>query len=184
MTATVDVTPGPALDAAASNNEVYLTFIVREQVFALPVRYVRDVLGHQAPTRIPGSPPEVAGVLNLRGRIVTAIDVRCRLGLDPLPDDSPRMSVVVDHLGELYSLTVDKIGEVMNIRSDKFEENPDALDTGWQDFCDGICRLDDVLLVVLDVAHLLDITCENIEGKPTPSPRRGNSRQPKATAAE
>ncbi|HAI31166.1 MAG TPA: chemotaxis protein CheW, partial [Thalassospira sp.] len=70
----------------------------------IPVLTVQDVLGPQRITRIPLSPPEVAGSLNLRGRIVTAIDVRKRLGLRDREDDEPGMSIVVDEGGELYSL--------------------------------------------------------------------------------
>src|SRR5437773_6806042 len=91
----------------------FVTMTIAEQLFGIPVLQVQDVLGPQRITRIPLAPPEVAGSLNLRGRIVTAIDLRTRLGLPQLTDGKPRMSIVVDHGGELYSLMVDQVGEVL-----------------------------------------------------------------------
>ena len=76
---------------------------------------VRDVLGEQTITRIPLAPPEIAGSLNLRGRIVTAIDLRRRLRLPPPPPGAARMSVVAEQGGELYALLVDQVAEVMSL---------------------------------------------------------------------
>ena len=101
------------------------------------------------------APPEVAGSLNLRGRIVTAIDIRTRLGLPELEDGKKRMSVVVDHGGELYSLMVDSVGEVLSLTEVSFERNPATLDPRWREVSAGIYRLDSTLLVVLDVSRLL-----------------------------
>jgi len=136
----------------------YVTMTIAEQLFGIPVLQVQDVLGPQRITRIPLAPPEVAGSLNLRGRIVTAIDVRLRLGLESRPRDGHDMSIVVDHKGELYSLMVDSVGEVLSVSSKHFERNPATLDPIWRDVSNGIYRLNDQLLVVLDVARLLDFT--------------------------
>jgi purine-binding chemotaxis protein CheW len=135
----------------------YVTMTVADQLFGIPVLAVQDVLGPQRITRIPLSPPEVAGALNLRGRIVTAIDVRRRLGLAARAGDNPGMSVVVDHKGELYSLIVDAVGEVMSLPSDSYERNPSTLDPRWREVSGGIYRLKGKLLVVLEVPTLLDM---------------------------
>jgi purine-binding chemotaxis protein CheW len=140
---------------------MYVTLTVAEQVFGIPVLKVRDILGPQRITRVPLAPPEVAGALNLRGRIVTAIDVRTRLGIGTAADIKSSMSVVVDIHGELYSLIVDKIGEVMSLPNSDFERNPATLDARWQEVSRGIYRLKDCLLVVLDVARLLRQTAEH-----------------------
>ena len=95
----------------SSGNMDFVTMTIANQLFGIPVLQVQDVLGHQRITRIPLAPPEVAGSLNLRGRIVTAIDVRLRLGLPGRQKDKPEMSIVVDLRGELYSLIVDAVGE-------------------------------------------------------------------------
>ncbi len=141
----------------AEGSRDYVTMTIADQLFGIPVLAVQDVLGPQRITRIPLSPPEVAGALNLRGRIVTAIDVRRRLGLAPRAADNPGMSVVVDHKGELYSLIVDAVGEVMSLPSDAFERNPTTLDPRWREVSGGIYRLKGKLLVVLGVSNLLEI---------------------------
>jgi purine-binding chemotaxis protein CheW len=102
-------------DFAVNANEDFVTMMISDQLFGIPVLQVQDVLGNQRITRIPLAPPEVAGSLNLRGRIVTAIDVRLRLGLPARPKDKPGMSIVVDLRGELYSLMVDGVGEVLSL---------------------------------------------------------------------
>jgi purine-binding chemotaxis protein CheW len=135
----------------------YVTMTIADQVFGIPVLKVQDVLGPQRITRIPLSAPEVAGALNLRGRIVTAIDVRRRLALPARAADNQGMSVVVDHKGELYSLIVDSVGEVMSLPADAYERNPSTLDPRWREVSAGIYRLQGKLLVVLEVAHLLEM---------------------------
>ncbi len=145
--------------ATTENHEDFVTMFIEGQMFGIPVLVVQDVLGPQKITRIPLAPPEVAGSLNLRGRIVTAIDVRLRLKLaHKKPPTGPGMSVVVDMKGELYSLRVDQVGEVLSLPAAKFERNPPTLDPLWREFSTGIYRLEEKLLVILDVPRLLDFT--------------------------
>jgi purine-binding chemotaxis protein CheW len=142
----------------SAETQDYVTMYIEGQLFGIPVLTVQDVLAPQKITRIPLAPPEVAGSLNLRGRIVTAIDVRKRLRLKARDEQAKTMSVVVDHGGELYSLMVDQVGEVLSLPAAAFERNPPTLDPLWRDFSAGIYRLDGKLLVVLDVSRLLDFT--------------------------
>jgi len=145
--------------ATTENHEDFVTMFIEGQLFGIPVLVVQDVLGPQRITRIPLAPPEVSGSLNLRGRIVTAIDVRTRLRLPKKKAETGEgMSVVVDMKGELYSLRVDQVGEVLSLPAAKFERNPPTLDPLWREFSTGIYRLDEKLLVVLDVPRLLDFT--------------------------
>jgi len=134
----------------------FVSITIGKQSFGIPVLLVHDVLGPQRITRIPLAPKEVAGSLNLRGRIVTAIQVRRRLGLDALPADAETMSVVVEHQGELYSLIVDGVGEVLTLNDHDFESHPPTMSTRVREVSNGIYRLKDALLVVLDVPSLLD----------------------------
>ena len=108
------------------------------------------------------SPSEIAGTLNLRGRIVTAIDVRCRLQMDDTNtdtdtsiDSSKDMSVVVEHEQELYSLLIDGVSDVLRLEDKNFEKNPPTLDPVWKDISMGIYRLENELLVILDVPKLI-----------------------------
>jgi purine-binding chemotaxis protein CheW len=153
MRMTTEVLDRPC--AASEQEQVYVTLTLADQLCGVPVLGVRDILSEQAITRIPLAPPEVAGSLNLRGRIVTAIDLRRRLRLPPAPAGAARMSVVAEQGGELYALLVDQVSEVMTLRGDTFERNPPTLPPEWAAFSDGIHRLEDKLLVVLDVGRLL-----------------------------
>jgi purine-binding chemotaxis protein CheW len=97
----------------------------------------------------------------LRGRIVTAIDMRRRLHLPPAPQGTPRMSVVADQGGELYAFIVDQVSEVLSLPASAFEVNPTTLPPTWAAFSVGIYRLQDRLLVVLDVGRLLALSQES-----------------------
>ncbi len=156
MNQIVPASKRPGTELAAPETQDYVTMFIDGQMFGIQVLTVQDVLGPQKITRIPLAPREVAGSLNLRGRIVTAVDVRLRLGLRNAAEDNKGMSVVVDQNGELYSLMVDQVGEVLTLPAAKFERNPPTLDPMWREFSAGIYRLEDKLLVVLDVAKLLD----------------------------
>src|SRR6478736_5601030 len=151
---TTDVLERP--DAATDEEErVFVTLTVADQLCGVPVLGVRDILGEHKITRIPLAPPEIAGSLNLRGRIVTAIDLRQRLRLPAAPTARPPMSVVAEQGGELYALLVDQVSEVMSLKASAFEPNPPTLPAAWAQFSTGIYRLDGRLLVVLDVGKLL-----------------------------
>ena len=136
-------------------SEQYVTFTVAGQVFGVSVLKVRDVLSACPMTRIPLAPPEVVGSLNLRGRVVTAVDLRLRLGLPPRTAEAGCMNIVVEHAGEPYSLVVDSVGEVLALPETGFEPNPPTLDTEFRAVSDGIHRLDGQLLIALDVDRLL-----------------------------
>jgi len=141
---------------ANSENQNFVTLMIAGQLFGIPVLSVQDVLGPQRITRIPLAPPEVAGALNLRGRIVTAVDVRRRLNLPAREDNGAGMSVVVEHRGEPYSLMIDSVGEVMELPTASFEPNPPTLNPRWRQVSAGIYRLEGRLMLVLEVDKLLD----------------------------
>ncbi len=135
----------------------YVTLTIAGQWFGIPVLTVQDVLGPRDVARIPLADPVIAGSINLRGRIVTVIDMRKRLALPPRPDDKPGMNVVVEHGGNLYSLLIDAVGEVMEVPGDKYEKNPATIDPLWRDFSEGIYRLKNQLLIVLNVEKLFEV---------------------------
>jgi len=132
-----------------------LTIVIAGQRFGIPILQVQDVLGEQTVTNIPLAPPEVAGSLNLRGRVVTAINVRKRLGIERDGAQDKNMSVVVEHESELYSLVIDEIGDVMRLHNKDFKPTPGTLDPVWREISSGVYGLQDELLVVLDVPKFL-----------------------------
>lgn len=157
---TTDILDRPDAAAATDGNQVLVTLTVGDQLCGVPVLAVRDILGEQVITRIPLAPPEIAGSLNLRGRIVTVIDLRRRLRLPAAPPGQVRMSVVAEQGGELYALLVDQVSEVLSLDASTFERNPPTLGKTWAGFSTGIFRLDGRLLVVLDVSKLLALSGE------------------------
>jgi purine-binding chemotaxis protein CheW len=144
----------PAADATEAAQS-FVTLTLADQLCGVPVLAVRDILAEQTITRIPLAPPEIAGSLNLRGRIVTAIDLRRRLNLPAAPVGAARMSVVAEQGGELYALLVDQVSEVLRLPVAACEGNPPTLAPDWAAYSAGIYRLQGRLLVVLDVAKLL-----------------------------
>ncbi|WP_237217701.1 chemotaxis protein CheW [Falsiroseomonas oryziterrae] len=137
--------------------ELTLTFTVAGQPCGVPVLSVRDVLGPQAITPIPLAPPEVEGAMNLRGRIVTAVDLRRRLGLPRRADGARPMSIVVEQGAELYAMLADAVGEVAPMPAVERAPNPPTLDPAWREVSRGVHRRDGQLLVVLDVDRLLAV---------------------------
>jgi purine-binding chemotaxis protein CheW len=136
---------------------MYVTMRVDKQLFGIPVTYIRDVLRQQHITAIPLASKEVAGSLNLRGRIVTVINVRNRLKLEDRTADNKNMFVVVEHKDDLYSLMVDSVGEVLTITSTSIEKVPSNLGGSWRDVASGIYKLSGELLVIIDVKAMLTL---------------------------
>jgi purine-binding chemotaxis protein CheW len=145
------------MSASSENLTEYVTATVGGQLFGMPILRVQDVFAPERSTRVPLAPPEIAGVLNLRGRIVTLIDMRCRLGLGQRVDDGSAMAIGVEYAGESYGLLIDQVGEVLTLDDAKREPNPTNLETHLARVSAGIHRLDRKLLIVLDVDRILDI---------------------------
>ncbi|MCW8915615.1 MAG: chemotaxis protein CheW [Magnetovibrio sp.] len=194
--------------AGGENGSEFVTFNIAGQLFGIPVLIVQDILVPENIASIPLAPPEVRGSINLRGRIVTVVDVRVRLGLErreihveTVEEEAPQietgveaeeaveveassakaeeddsahaaveavkrkkrdhmMGVTVEHQNELYTLLVDSVGDVINLLKDSYEGNPSTLDPVWRDFASGVYRLDNNLMVVLDVERLLDFKAD------------------------
>jgi purine-binding chemotaxis protein CheW len=145
----------PAAERGESTSGDYVTMTIAGQTFGIPVLTVRDVLAAQRITPVPLAPPEIAGSLNLRGRIVTAVDMRRRLGVTAQNPAEHGMSIVVECDGEFYSLIVDEVGDVLSVPQTAYEPNPVTLAPSWRDVCAGLYRLDRQLLVILDVERLI-----------------------------
>lgn len=135
----------------------YVTMIVSGQLFGVPVLEVHDVFVPSRLAHVPMAPPEVAGILNLRGRIVTAIDLRVRLGYEPRDAGAQTMAVVIEYHGEPYSLLVDAVGEVLSLEASAFERNPSNLDPKLRDVSEGIFRLDEKLMVVIQLDKVIQL---------------------------
>jgi len=142
---------------AQQNLTEYVTAMIGGQLFGLPIQGVQDVFMPERLTRVPLAPPEIAGVLNLRGRIVTLIDMRGRLGLDKRDNGAASMAIGVESRGESYGLLIDSVGEVLKLDDNAREANPINLDPRLARVSAGIHRLEGQLLMVVDVDRVLEI---------------------------
>jgi purine-binding chemotaxis protein CheW len=145
------------IQSAASQITEYVTVTIGDHLFGLPIFRVQDVFLPDRLTPVPLAPPEVAGVLNLRGRVVTAIDMRARLDLGAREKGAPVMAIGIEIKGESYGLLVDSVGEVMQLAIAACEAKPVNLDPRLSRVAAGIYRLEGQLMVVLDVDRVLDI---------------------------
>ena len=139
----------------------YVTVMVGDQIFGLPIDRVHDVFIASALTDVPLSPREIVGLLNLRGRVVTAMCLRRRLGLPDGENDGRNMAVGLEHHGESYGLLVDQVGEVMKLSPDTHEANPVHMDPRWVKLSRGVHRLDEKLLIILDVDAVLSLEVQS-----------------------
>ena len=140
-----------------SDAEAFVTFTVAGQMFGVPVIRVQDILTPDAIAPVPGSPKQVRGLINLRGRIVTVIDMRTHLSLPKAEAGQCGMCVTVEARGDFYTLFVDSVGDVITLPSNLREGNPATLDAVWRDVADAVYRTDQGLLVALNVDRLLAI---------------------------
>ena len=135
----------------------YVTATIGDQLFGLPILRVQDVFMPERVTRVPRAPQEIAGLLNMRGRIVTLIDMRCLLGLEGRRDKAPAMAIGVEMRGESYGLLIDSVGEVLKLDDVAREPNPVNLDPRLARVCAGVHRLEGQLLLVVDVDRALAV---------------------------
>jgi purine-binding chemotaxis protein CheW len=128
-----------------------VTFTLDGALYGVDVRRVQEARRPQPRTVVPLAPAEIAGLVNLRGQLVTAIDLRRRLDLPPLPSGTEPMMVVVQVAGEPISLFVDEVSDVVDVTEDDFEAPPETLDARVRDLVRGAYKLADRLLLALDV---------------------------------
>lgn len=145
-----------SLAQGAAMQKQFVTMRLGAQRFGISVMAVQDVIRKQRITPVPLAPPIIAGALNLRGRIVTAIDMRKRLGLDSYPEPDGIMKIVVEYQHELYALMVDAVGDVLTLSLGSIEKPPANLDETWRQIAAGVHKLDKELLIILDIASVIE----------------------------
>jgi purine-binding chemotaxis protein CheW len=141
-----------------SDEHQFCTFTLDGMLFGVEVLKVQEVIRFQEMTRVPLAPSVVRGLINLRGQIVTAIDLRRRLELHERPADQPPMNVVIRAEDEAVSLLVDEIGDVREVDEDAFERPPETVKGVARELIRGAYKLKDRLLLVLDTEKAVAIT--------------------------
>ncbi len=130
----------------------FCTFHVDKYLFGVLVLDVQEVLKYQDLTDVPLSRDEIHGLINLRGQIISAIDLRSRMNHPPRPEDQKPMNVVIRTNNEVVSFLVDTIGDVLDVDENSFEMAPDTVDADTRELVTGVYKLEGRLLLVLDAA--------------------------------
>ncbi len=142
-----------------SKDDIIRVLIVNicDHYFGAPINEIHDVIRSQKTTFVPLTKPNIVGLLNLRGHIVTEIDMVKTLGIDVDSDEPAKReySLVVNHNGELYSLVFDNIGDVIDISSTAIERLPETVNHQWASMSRGVYGLPDKLLVILDFKAII-----------------------------
>ena len=143
--------------AGKSGTRQFVTFYLSGHLFGVDVIHVQEVIRAQAMTRVPLATPVVSGLINLRGQIVLAIDLRLRLGLAPRKSDAPVMNLVAQTSDGPVSLLVDEIGDVIEVGADVFEQSPDMLKGVQRELVEGVYKVKSTLLIALNVNRVIQV---------------------------
>ncbi|NJO56265.1 MAG: chemotaxis protein CheW [Rhodospirillales bacterium] len=135
-----------------------VTFFVDDQQFGIAINKVQDILVPERIAPIPLAPAQVQGAINVRGKIVTVIDVRSRLNLEKRSNATAGIALTVEHNAALYTLLVDKVGDVVEVPELAKVDSTAIADRQWRDIADGIVKLDDSVIVVMDVDRFLALS--------------------------
>jgi purine-binding chemotaxis protein CheW len=141
----------------------YATFLLDGLLFGVDVLQVQEVIRYQPMTRVPRAPAVVAGLINLRGQIVTAIDMRKRLGFATRPPDQLPMNVVVSNSEGVVSLLVDGIGDVVEVEPAQFEAVPETVSPRVREVVAGVFKLREGLMLVLEPVKAVNADVEGVE---------------------
>ncbi len=140
----------------SEGNQEFVTIKIENQLFGIPVLMINDVLNFQPITKVYLASPEIRGILNLRGHIVTAIDLRCVLGVEKDETLDEEMIIVIEEAGQWFGFIVDEVGDVISLPDENFENNPGTMDDKWKKASSGVYRMEGELLVVLNIEALLN----------------------------
>ncbi len=138
----------------------FCTFYLDKLLFGVELKSVQEVIRSLQVTKVPLAPGVVSGLINLRGQIVTAVDLRRRLDIEPRPPDAPAMNVVVRSDDGAVSLLVDEIGDVVEVDDTTFERPPETLRGTVREVITGVHKLNDRLMLVLDTQKACEMTAE------------------------
>jgi purine-binding chemotaxis protein CheW len=141
-----------------NSQKQFCTFYLEDRFFGVPVEDVQEVFRYQEMAQVPLAPSIVRGLINLRGQIITAIDLRRRLKMKDLPEDQKPMNVVIRTDNDVVSLLVDRIGDVLEVDEESLEPPPETLDNVARQLIPGVYKLKDALLLTIDTKKTLNIS--------------------------
>ena len=157
----VDASIATEARGGIAEDRQFCTFYLGDRFFGVPVMQVQEVIRYQEMTRVPLAADAVEGLINLRGQIVTAIDLRRRLGLEERAEDQLPMNVVVRSEEGVVSLLVDEIGDVLEVDEEIHEAPPETMQGMGAELIQGVYKLQDRLLLILDTEKAIRVDAED-----------------------
>jgi purine-binding chemotaxis protein CheW len=141
-----------------SDERKICTFYIDDFFFGIDINHIQEVIRYQEMTEVPLSPEIISGLINMRGQIVTSINMRKRLGFAPLVGDQKPINIIVRTADEAFSLLVDAIGDVIDIPIDLFEPPPESLKGLIKEALQEVCQEKDKLLLILDINQVINLS--------------------------
>lgn len=136
------------------------TFFLGGELFGIDALHVQEILSYQEITSVPLAPEYVRGLINLRGQIVTVLDLRRRLGFEHAPNETTRMNLIVTSDEGPMSLLVDQIGNVLDIHSERLKSPPGTIRGVAVHYIQAVCQLEEELLIMLDLSSILELVAK------------------------
>jgi purine-binding chemotaxis protein CheW len=140
-----------------ADQKQFCTFYLDNHIFGVKVEQVQKVFRYQEVTKVPLAPPVVRGLINLRGQIITAIDLRRRLGMAPQPEDKLPMNVLLRTEDGVVSLLVDEIGDVLEVSEEGYERSPETIPQEFRELVLGVYKVQCKLLLILDSEKAVNV---------------------------
>ena len=148
------------------NQKQYCTFLLNDLLFGIDVLKVQEIILPQEMTEVPLSTPSIRGLINLRGQVVTAIDLRKWLGFVPVANSKEAMNVVIRAEEDILSFLVDDIGDVLEPDEGSFEPPPETLKENIRELINGVYKLENQLLLVMNAERTFELFAEKFNSSP------------------
>ena len=143
--------------ASESAVENYLVFQIGSESYGIPLLQVQEIRTYTPATRVPGAPPYVLGVINLRGNIIAVLDARARFGLAPPPDEQATVIVVAQVGGKTFGLRVDSVSDVVDVPLSEVQPPPAVASEQTQRFLSGLVQVDECVLILINLSEIFDL---------------------------
>lgn len=144
-------------EKAEVSTRQFLAFELKNETYGIPLLEVQEIRTYTPATRIPNTPPYVVGVINLRGAIIAVVDLRLRMGLEPVTDEEQTIIVVTNIGGKTFGLRADSVSDVVRIESEQIQEAPKVADAQSQKFLAGLAQMQDKVIILLAMEEVIDI---------------------------
>jgi purine-binding chemotaxis protein CheW len=140
-----------------TGTEKYLVFQIGSESYGMPLLQVQEIRSYTPATRVPGAPPYVLGVINLRGNIIAVLDARTRFGVEPVPEEENTVIIVAQIEGKTFGLRVDSVSDVVDVDTSQIQPPPPVASEETQRFLNGLVQVGDRVLILLNLPEIFDL---------------------------